>query len=106
LEFFNWGIIPSPLEQSMLAKVEKLLAPGRTITLPHILDNVVSLAPLFPKWCQRQSPPNHVGKSKEHDHPCQGHYFSNFSNFSQHGLARGGLGGHFGKSVTKEKTLT
>ena len=33
----------------------------------------------------------------------KGHHFSNFS---QRGLARGGLGGHFGKSDAKEKTLT
>jgi hypothetical protein len=33
----------------------------------------------------------------------KGHHFSNFS---QHGLARGGLGGHFGKSDANEKTLT
>jgi len=37
------------------------------------------------------------------DGPAKGHHFSNFS---QHGLARGGLGDNFWKSVAKEKTLT
>jgi hypothetical protein len=35
--------------------------------------------------------------------PAKGH---RFPKFSQHGLTRGGLGGHFWKSDAKEKTLT
>ena len=35
--------------------------------------------------------------------PAEGH---RFLKFSQHGLTRGGLGGHFGKSDANEKTLT
>jgi hypothetical protein len=81
----------------------KLTASTRGInfpTFPNMVWQGIVLGSILEKANPRQKLNRNL---RENAGPDKGH---RFPKFSQHGLTRGGLGGHFWKSDAKEKTLT
>jgi hypothetical protein len=83
-----------------LWKIGGLVRGHQFSTFPNMVWQGVVFGSILGKVGPSQKLIRHLCKI---DGPAKGHHFTNFS---QHGLARDGLGANFWKSDAKEKTLT
>ena len=92
----GWAKILSGILVKLTASTRGIIFP----TFPNMVWQGIVLGSILEKASPRQKLNRNL---REIDGPDKGHHFSNFS---QHGLARGCLGEHFGKSQAKRNTLS